>query len=354
MELEGSQRFRQRLALSCISGKSFALKNVRLMDTEKPGLNQYEADILRLIDELSDGMTVIIDKKTLTSMKFTPGLLLGCHEGKSFTCSKERGLSYYIEFLIMLGPFCKKGVDIVLKGVTDHPADLCVDTLKSGGEKILKKCGLEMFIVIEKRGMLPDGGGRVRVSVSPVTKLEPIKLVYAGNVKAIKGTAWATNTSSLFASRMGESCRRVFRPVIHHVEIYSDLVRGDRCGKSQGYGISLTAETMKGFGYTADGFVDRTNFVKGKTKLTAAVKRISELPTEMGESVEEELDGPEILAEQVGAKLLARILDQGICDSCFQWVPLFFMALSEEYGVSKVRRFVCCQCSSGIDGAVRL
>lgn len=73
--------------------------------------------MLRLIDKITNGMVLDIDEVG-TKLFFQPGLLTGGvieHE-----CCKERGIGYYLEVIFLFAPFFKKGIQITLRGVTNH------------------------------------------------------------------------------------------------------------------------------------------------------------------------------------------------------------------------------------------
>lgn len=77
---------------------------------------EYEVNLIRLLDKITNGTTVELNY-TGTSVYFQPGLLQGgfvTHE-----CCKLRAISYYLEVLIALAPFCKKPLHCVLYGVTN-------------------------------------------------------------------------------------------------------------------------------------------------------------------------------------------------------------------------------------------
>ncbi len=78
-------------------------------------------NLLRLVDKLTNGMNLVVND-VATRIVFDPGLLLGgviTHD-----CDKERGIGYYLEFLFMLAPFCKKGLKVTLRGVTNNEVSI--------------------------------------------------------------------------------------------------------------------------------------------------------------------------------------------------------------------------------------
>jgi RNA 3'-terminal phosphate cyclase-like protein len=114
--------FRIHVILSTLSGKSLKLKKIRSTD-EEPGLADYEVDLLKLIDLVTNGTRVDINE-TGTSLYYVPGMLIG---GKhTHQCKLSRGIGYYLEVLICLAPFMKKPLEINLLGVTNDPVDSSV------------------------------------------------------------------------------------------------------------------------------------------------------------------------------------------------------------------------------------
>jgi hypothetical protein len=81
----------------------------------------YEANFLRLLDKITNGSKFEINA-TGTALNFKPGVLIGGsfeHE-----CNNERGISYYLEPLLVLAPFAKRPMTIKLKGVTANSVRL--------------------------------------------------------------------------------------------------------------------------------------------------------------------------------------------------------------------------------------
>lgn len=82
---------------------------------------EYEVNLIRLIDKITNGTAIEVNE-TGTSLYFQPGLL---HGGDfSHECCRLRAISYYLEVLMALGPFCKKPINCTLTGVTN--AKVCL------------------------------------------------------------------------------------------------------------------------------------------------------------------------------------------------------------------------------------
>ena len=101
---DGPQHFRSRIVCSLLSRRPLLIKNIRSDDTN-PGLRDYEASFLRLIDQITNGTTIEINE-TGTQVKLRPGMLVGGmvdHE-----CPVSRGVGWFLEPLLVLGGFGKE------------------------------------------------------------------------------------------------------------------------------------------------------------------------------------------------------------------------------------------------------
>ncbi|CAE7948046.1 RCL1 [Symbiodinium sp. KB8] len=90
----GSSFLRQRLALSVVSGKPIVIADIRAKD-EEPGLRDYEASFLRLLDKICDGSDISIDE-TGTTLRYKPGQIVG-GSGLVHSCPSSRCLTYFLE-----------------------------------------------------------------------------------------------------------------------------------------------------------------------------------------------------------------------------------------------------------------
>jgi len=78
---------------------------------------EFEVNFLRLVDKLTNGTNLDVNE-TGTDLYFQPGLLIG--GAIDHDCCKLRGIGYYLELIIMVAPYCKKGIQATLKGVTNN------------------------------------------------------------------------------------------------------------------------------------------------------------------------------------------------------------------------------------------
>ena len=61
LRFRGSGHFRQRLACATLSGRTIRIDDIRARD-ENPGLRDYEASLLRLLEKVTNGCVVEINE----------------------------------------------------------------------------------------------------------------------------------------------------------------------------------------------------------------------------------------------------------------------------------------------------
>ncbi|CAH8271831.1 unnamed protein product [Arabidopsis lyrata] len=320
MRMKGSQNLRQRLLLSTLSSTPIVIDDIRA-DEMIPGLRPHEVNLLRLLEIVTDDAFVEVNE-TGTQLKYKPGIIMG---GKNLvhTCSLSRSIGYYLEPLLLLGLFGKKPLSIRLKGITNDPRDPSVDTFRSTTLNIIKRFGVpaeDLELKIEARGVAPNGGGEILLTVPNVKTLSAVHWVEEGMVKKIRGITFSTRVTSDFEHSMRFAARGIFNNLLPDVHIFQDHRVGAQAGKSPGYGISLVAETTTGCYMSADTTVS------------------CERPDETGElDVEKKERLPaEDTGVEVASWLLQEIEKGGVVDSTHQGLLFLLCALSEQ-DVSKVR-----------------
>lgn len=157
LRFRGSQSFRQRLVFATLAGRAVRIDDIRAQD-QSPGLRDFEASFLRLLEKISNGCIVEINEtggyrqaggapagwrgggrvcvqgrpcgvatvwcvpnavlklrvtldaghmRAGTSLRYKPGVLLG-GAGLTHDCGTSRSVGYFLEALVVLGLFGKK------------------------------------------------------------------------------------------------------------------------------------------------------------------------------------------------------------------------------------------------------
>jgi RNA 3'-terminal phosphate cyclase-like protein len=236
----GCALFRARIVTSIISGKSIIIKDIRSED-DSPGIQDFEANFLRLIEKIADGCRIEINESG-TVLKFKPGVITG----GSFThdCGVSKCIGWFIEGILPLAVFAKAPISAIFNGITNHLSDLSVDILRNVTIPLLRNFGIEgIELKIRTRGAYPNGGGAVEFSCPIVRELQPLHVLDMGRIKRVRGVAFCSRVSPTIATRLVDSARSVLNQFLPDVYIHTDHYRGEKAGLSAGYSLSLVAGT---------------------------------------------------------------------------------------------------------------
>ena len=122
LEFSGHKNLRQVLTLSLLSGRQIIVKNIRA-NHSNPGLLPYEVNLLQLIEKVTNGCQMSINK-TGTRLIFRPGII-DANDGieVQHDCDLGRSITYYLEVVCLLAVFGKTELNLVLTGNTDDAND---------------------------------------------------------------------------------------------------------------------------------------------------------------------------------------------------------------------------------------
>ncbi|KAK0538141.1 hypothetical protein OC842_001390 [Tilletia horrida] len=291
LRFTGHVAFRQRLILAVLAGKPIRIDRIR-SDDEQPGLRDFEAGFLRLLEKCTNGTHVEIGY-TGTSLLLRPGIISG---GKiTHDCGTARPVGYYLEWIALLAPFAKKEFSLTLKGITNGETDLGVDILRTVTLPHLSlflppstsalASALELRVL--KRGAAPLGGGEVffQCPLLPSSgggeaggMLRTINFVEPGRIRRIRGIATAMRVSPQMANRMIDAARGVLNRYIPDLFLFSDVYKGDDSGKSPGFALSLVSTSTTGALHCVEG-VSQPGSVPEDVALKTARSLLSEIAT---------------------------------------------------------------------------
>lgn len=308
LKFRGSSCLRQRITLSLLTGKAVLIEDIR---PDEDGLRNYELSLLELVDKLTSGTKVQIKGERLL---FSPGAIVG--GDITHDCDEERSISYYLELLLVLAPFCKKPLKATLNGVTNDQIDPNVDQIKASALPLMKRFigdveGAKLDIKINSRGFKPEGGGQIVLTCPIVRQLLPVQLTDEGKIKRIRGVAVAARVSPQMANRMIDTSKGMLLDYLPDVYIYSDHHKGKSSGLSPGFSIVLSAESTDGCVFTSSA----TSNSKGSGQ---------------GPSI------PEDIAKEATYCLFEELDKGGCVDSICQGLALTLMAFNQK-DVSRIK-----------------
>jgi RNA 3'-terminal phosphate cyclase-like protein len=343
---DGAVQFRQRIVVSLLSHKPLLIRNIRSNDLQNPGLKDYEASFLRIIDRLTNGSQMEINS-TGTQLRFKPGQLLGgpIHHD----CPESRSIGWFLEGILPLAPFGKEPLEMTLSGITDGLSEIdpSVDYWKRATGPLFSNFGIgtdedeeyQPKIEILQRAAAPTTSlenaaaanantshytGRVKL-VCPIAKpaLSSIDWTDQGKIKRIRGNAISCKiVSSSMAARVAYSAKGVFHRLLPDVWIHTDVhtPKRNRCGPNPGMSLVVTSESTTGVQLTAECCLSHHNAARSQQRPENT--RGKELPEDLGTR---------------GAYLLLEEIRRGGCiDTASQSLAFLWMALTPE-DVSRIR-----------------
>jgi len=332
--------------------------DIRASD-ENPGLRDYEASALRLLDKLTNGMAVEINESG-TALKYKPGIVTGGRRIRH-DCGSSRGIGYFLEMVLCVGLFAKKPVDVTLVGVTNDDAEISVDTFRAVTLPILKRqFGVEEGLALQIVRRSADAGGQtgeIQLKLPIARELKTIDWTDEGLGKRVRGVAFTVRVSPQTGNRLVDASRAVLNKFLPDVYIFTDHHPGDGRENGQkgirgkrarpGFGLSLVAETTTGCLVSADGASGA-----GRASATdeyAAAADADDPPLEEEEAggsgrvggssssshrgkkrSRDEASTPEALGAATTEALMAEIQRGGVCDSAHQPLVALLMAIGPE------------------------
>ncbi|KAI3403466.2 hypothetical protein KGF56_003750 [Candida oxycetoniae] len=264
---EGYRNFRLRIVLATLAAKSIKITKIKSNDLN-PGLKDYEVSFLRLIESVTNGSHIEISY-TGTTVIYRPGIIVGGEI--THTCPTSKSVSYFIEPMLMLAPFSKNKFSIIFKGLTNNLNETGIDAIKWGFLPIMEKFGVrDCLLHILKRGSPPLGGGEVHlICNSLLTVPLTIHAIDVPKFSAIRGVAYCTRVSPSIVNRMIDGARTVLKNTGCEVNITADVWKGANSGNSPGFGITLIAESKKGWRIVADNVGGAQSLPEDLGELTA-------------------------------------------------------------------------------------
>ena len=342
---DGAVQFRQRIVVSLLSHKPLLIRNIRADDLHNPGLKDYEASFLRLVDKITNGSKMEINS-TGTQLRFKPGGLLGGE--LEHDCPRSRSIGWFLEGILPLSPFGKEPLEITFHGITDGLCEIdpSADYWKRATVQLFQNFGIGTDddeehppeIEILQRAAAPTTSaenasiatnannhytGRVKL-VCPIARpsLSPIDWTDPGKIKRVRGNAISCKiVSSSMAARVAYAAKGVFHKLLPDVWIHTDIhtPKRNRCGPDPGMMVLVTCESTTGVALTAECCMNHHNTEESSNTNN---NRGKELPEELG--------------QRVAYTLLEEIRRGGCIDTASQSLAFLWMVLTPE-DVSRIR-----------------
>ena len=193
----GGQILRTALGLSALTGRPFAIENIRA-NRAKPGLMRQHLTAVNAAAEIC-GATVTGAHIGSSALTFAPGPV---KPGEYRFAVGSAGSTTLVFQAVLPALLTANGPSrLTLEGGTHNPNCPPLDFLRDAFVPVVARMGPQVEIELERCGFYPAGGGRWYVTVTPAKTLTPIVLDQRGPVRRRTATA-------LVASLPGDIAKR--------------------------------------------------------------------------------------------------------------------------------------------------
>ncbi|MEW6599526.1 MAG: RNA 3'-terminal phosphate cyclase [Nitrospirota bacterium] len=236
----GGQILRTALSLSCITGNSLKLFNIR-SGRKKPGLMPQHVTCVNAAAEICHAR-VSGNEKGSMELAFSPEHV----RAGEYTFDIGTAGSCSLVFQTLLPPLILSGKPsrITIKGGTHVPFSPTYDYISNIFMPMLGRTGIAVESSITRYGFYPKGGGEVTFQIYPVNKIMNMQAIFRGALLSVNGCSGVSNLPLTIAERQMKSVIQQ----LHQPDI--DVRVADVPSYGQGTFVFLKAEyenTLAGF-----------------------------------------------------------------------------------------------------------
>jgi RNA 3'-terminal phosphate cyclase (ATP) len=193
----GGQILRSALGLSLLTGTPFRIDNIRA-GRAKPGLMRQHLTALEAAAAIS-GAEVSGAAVGARSVFFRPGKVRGgVHR---FSVGTAGSTTLVLQTVLPALITASGTTSLVLEGGTHNPASPPFEFLTRAFLPLLARMGPRVEATLERPGFYPAGGGRLRVTVEPCARLQPLVLEDRGEIVGRRARAVLSNLARAIGER---------------------------------------------------------------------------------------------------------------------------------------------------------
>ncbi len=200
----GGQILRTSLTLALMTGTSFEIKNIRA-NRKRPGLMTQHLKSVEAAKLICNGNVRGAEMKS-TNLVFEPGTVAPGDYSINIQTAGSTSLVFQTIYLPLT--LCYSESKITITGGTHVPWSPCFHYLKNQWQPALEKIGFKMKFTLDRAGFYPQGQGRIRITISPIEKIQPISLTERGSLIKIAGISAVANLDKSVAERQQRQAQR--------------------------------------------------------------------------------------------------------------------------------------------------
>lgn len=178
----GGQIIRTALSLSVLTGKSFAMKNIRA-NRPNPGLQEQHLTCIRACREICAAR---VEGDAIKSAAFSFSPSQSSPGSYHFSIKTAGAISLVLQCIYYPLAFLQAPSQVTLAGGTHVYWSPSFEFLAWNWLPLIRKPGYRGEISLEKAGYFPRGGGTVKAKVLPARKLDRIRMLFRGALKGIQ------------------------------------------------------------------------------------------------------------------------------------------------------------------------
>lgn len=215
----GGQILRTSLALAILTGRKLRMRKIRA-GRRRPGLQRQHLACVEAAARLCGGTTTPLEVGT-AELVFTPGT--EAPGELAIDIGTAGSTTLVIQTILVPAIVANRPLRAVITGGTHNPFAPPFDFLDRVFLPHLRAMGADVTLTLERRGVMPEGGGRVVLEVRPAGKLRPIALLEAGAVVARRATAIVARLPRHIAEReLACAQERLREPACEVIELPDD------------------------------------------------------------------------------------------------------------------------------------
>lgn len=193
----GGQILRSALTLSMITGQGFQIRNLRAK-RPKPGLMRQHLTAVKAAAQICDADISQIALNA-TNVTFTPGPIQGGNY--HFATGSAGNVILVAQTVLPALLFADQPSEIILEGGTHTNFAPCFEFFQNSYLPLLHKMGADVKCELIKPGFYPAGGGKIKLTISPVPQLSPLTILTRGGQTGIQAKAALANLGKHIATR---------------------------------------------------------------------------------------------------------------------------------------------------------
>jgi RNA 3'-terminal phosphate cyclase (ATP) len=215
----GGQIVRTALALAVITARKLRMRRIRA-GRKRPGLQRQHTACVEAAARLCGGTTSALEIGA-QDLVFTPGTAFAPE--LAIDIGSAGSTTLVVQTILIPAIASGKPLHAVITGGTHNPFAPPFEFLDRVFLPHLRRMGADVTLTLERRGVPPEGGGRVVLDVRPAGTLRSVEILEAGSVVARHAIAIVARLPRHIAEReLAVAQERLREPRCEVVELPDD------------------------------------------------------------------------------------------------------------------------------------